>query len=163
MRLTIRIGIFVMILLLSVSLCKIFGQAQSVSSEPTISVLDSAVNEMDKQLRIHAQSLKPMDNARLVGLLDKQRRQLDEVKAKYQKEKSSPARHQLAKDLNDFFTTGAEIQKLLKSSQGSFKATEYSPDPSQCAEHCSRTCGYDSVGEKVCWYTCYYCCGKGGC
>ncbi len=141
----------------------VFGQGQPSSVPPMVSALDKAVSEMDKPLRTHAQTLKSGDKSKLTELLDKQRRQLDVVKAKYQKEKTSPTQQQLKKDLAEFFNTGAELQTLLKSSKGSFKAAEYSPDPSQCAEHCRKTCGYDSIGEKVCWYTCYYCCGRGGC
>ena len=163
MRLTVFRILFVMVILSLVPLCNIFGDPSTGTSEPIISALDKSVNRMDTDLRVYARKLNPGDNAKLVGLLDKQRRQLDEVKAKYQKVRFSSAGQNLAKDLEGFFKTGGEIQRLLKSSQGAFQAQGYSADPSQCANHCSNSCGYNSVGEKVCWYSCYYCCGRGGC
>ena len=61
-----------------------------------------------------------------------------------------------AKDLS-----AMDIIKSLKY-KNEINAEGYS-DPSQCSNHCSRTCGYDGAGNKVCWFTCYYCCGHGGC
>jgi hypothetical protein len=125
--------------------------------------LDRAVGEMDKQLRAHAETLPKEKKLRLLSLLDKQRKELEAVKTESTKLSASAAPSGPPKALKSFLLTGAEIKKLLESEKGSFKSAEYSPDPSQCANHCERTCGYDSVGEKVCWYSCYYCCGKGGC
>ncbi len=53
--------------------------------------------------------------------------------------------------------------RMSKFTGGGIREEDYSPDPSKCANDCYRECGYNSLGEKVCWFTCYHCCGQGGC
>lgn len=139
------------------------AQAPIVQTEPVLLSLDKAISEMNKQLTVYSQSLPAAEQTRLTSLLDKQKQQLEAVKGKYSKEKNPPTKKQLMKDLAQLFATGEDLRKALQPPKGIVKPTEYSADPSQCARHCYETCGYNSLGEKVCWYTCYYCCGQGGC
>jgi hypothetical protein len=138
------------------------AQSRPEVREPTLLMLDDAVQEMTAELTEYAQSLPDKQKAYLIALLEKQKTQLEKVQSKYKGALVS-SRERLAIDLRPFFATGSQIRMALQQPKGSVQATQYSPDPSHCANHCIKTCGYNSLGEKICWYNCYRCCGKGGC
>lgn len=137
---------------------------QTLDPRPEIDLLTRVVEQMSDQATGGA-SLSTKQQERLKLLLGEQRSTLKHLKAKYSQDQVRITRAKLASELAEFFKIGAEVRRTLISAEGGheFKATEYSPDPAQCAKHCEETCGYNSLGEKVCWYRCYYCCGKGGC
>jgi|GEM_PF-5242584 len=141
------------------------------AGDPLVAMLEQDVADMQKGLGVYAKSLAPDQQAKLQALLQKQQQQLDAVKAARAKITVASGTgvgngKDQNKDLAGFFETGSEIRKLLgiaKPVNGGFKAADYSPDPSYCANHCYEDCGYNSLGEMVCWHTCYRCCSNGGC
>jgi hypothetical protein len=153
------------------SLCYLlFAQNSSQHFDPkyTISLLDPAVHEIQLQLTSD-KSLEPADHAGVVKLAQKQTEQLEIVKKKYNNV-TSCNKKTFETDLAPLFELGVELQKQLAASKkqpaaskSQMHSAEYSPDPQQCANHCYQTCGYNSLGDKVCWYSCYRCCGRGGC
>ena len=119
---------------------------------------------MKAQLTTHAEALPEKQKDRLMALIKKQQEQLAALRAKYPTSSTKAANAgQMSIDLGPFFQTTASIRKALQSGQSSVRTVEYSADPSYCSNHCERTCGYGSLGEKVCWLQCYRCCGKVGC
>lgn len=139
------------------------------AGDPLIAMLEQDVAEMQKGLGVYAKTLAPDQQAKLQALLTKQQQQLDAVKTargKVTAASGTGADNGKDQDLAGFFETSSEIRKLLgiaKPVNGGFKAADYSPDPSYCANHCYTDCGYNSLGDKVCWHTCYRCCSNGGC
>jgi hypothetical protein len=123
----------------------------STQSDAVVKILNQCVS-----------SMTPVD-VKTRALIDKQKQQLKAIETSSHAQASGV--EQPEPRLNDFFATGDELRQAFGSSQksGAVSAAQYSPDPSYCANHCSQSCGYNSAGEKVCWYVCYRCCSNGGC
>lgn len=144
-------------------------QAQAARDQhlpPTVKVLRSSVKQILKNLREHGRQLRPADAERLSEVLIEQLKELETLHQRY-RFKTAAKVMPLDKSLEKFFAAGARFQRMMRvvapPADNPVGIQEYSPDPSQCANHCYQTCGYDSLGEKVCWFTCYACCGGGDC
>jgi hypothetical protein len=137
--------------------------AQTIPQDPTLAVLHDAVKDITIQLTTQAQSLPDKEKNTLLQLAKKQQDQLDTVEAKHAADTHPLSKVELNSELSGLFATGARIQKFFPLPKNSIHAEGYSPDPQQCASHCKQACGYNTLGEKVCWYSCYRCCGRGGC
>jgi hypothetical protein len=129
--------------------------AKGVNPRITLKSLESSVAFIAKKS-------EKSRNATLNNLIEQQQKQLSDLRNRYSAGSTISA-DEFQASFRSFFDSGNELRQMLMQQEHAPKATEYSPDPSQCANHCSQTCGYNSIGEKVCWYTCYYCCGHGGC
>ena len=109
-----------------------------------------------------ARALPAATRSKLLTMLDAQLSDLGSA-AKTYPPGTSTTNQAFASRLSRFFARGNALRGSLRALPRSSLRGEYSPDPQQCANHCEQTCGYNSVGEKVCWFRCYYCCGHGGC
>jgi hypothetical protein len=127
---------------------------------PTLKLLDKCVNTMTSQVK----RMTEAQRSKILPIVETESQELHTVQASYSN-KSRVDKDQFFKALAPFFDSGVRLRKALSAMPASNKVrtAAYSPDPQQCANHCYRTCGYGSIGEKVCWFTCYHCCGRGGC
>lgn len=110
---------------------------------------------------VKAQEAKEVGDA-LKGIKEK----VATVQKKYQGKTAPVNEREIYKEVEQALSAkelaAIDTMRALHYKQG-VSIQQYSPDPSHCANHCEKTCGYDGVGNKVCWFTCYYCCGHGGC
>jgi hypothetical protein len=143
---------------------------QIVDANEVFNQIEAAVGDLSKanQEKIFSISSAGSDNLNDVFIDIVQKVEL--LKGKYKVAKGENPKLVNARELYKEIELSLSAKDLaamdtihsLKYKKG-INTAGYSPDPSQCANHCQRTCGYDGVGNKVCWFTCYYCCGHGGC
>lgn len=141
---------------LTTLLVSLFSIALAQENTPPAAAPDEPIVQI---LRQCVSSMRPVD-AKTKALIEKQKQQLGHAGGIVRASSAKGAEP----NLDEFFATGDELRRAFAdSSKKNMSVAEYSPDPSYCANHCEQTCGYNSVGEKVCWYTCYRCCSNGGC
>jgi len=131
---------------------------KQVSATPTLKMLSAALTKMEGDLK----SVSAAAKEQVAKLVARQKTELKTAESQCGRQ-PSVSQQELGACLAPFFKTGADLIDTLKPAPDQFHAAQYSPDPSYCANHCYNTCGYNSLGEKVCWYSCYRCCGRGGC
>ena len=127
-----------------------------------IASLESSLNEVNKQVTAYAETLPAPEKKKLMTLLDRLRKELQILKAKYET-KSMLTKQELTRDLTAFSSAGNELRSSLKSAPKNVKLASYSGDPSYCANSCHSMCGSGDAGDQLCFYECYKCCMNGGC
>ena len=139
-----------------------------VNPSQALSNIQTAIDDLSRANQAKMFSIKPQDSSDLATALAGIQKKVAAVQVKYQA-KPTPAsinEREIYKEIEISLSAkelaAIDTMRSLQYKKG-VSIQQYSPDPSQCANHCEKTCGYDGVGNKVCWFTCYYCCGHGGC
>ena len=155
-----RVYPFFLLILLSLFLSQAAhsGPADQVRAAPAIDIMKSATSQMESQIN----SIPESSRKKVAKLVAKQKSELATAEQKCGGQQLV-TRRELDICLAPAFKTGSELISTLTTVEANgIQSKAYSPDPSYCANECHRMCGYDSVGDKVCWYSCYYHCGHGG-
>lgn len=50
-----------------------------------------------------------------------------------------------------------------RSKKKGYEIQTVSDSPHHCSNHCYKSCGYNSLGDKICYNKCVKCCNKKGC
>lgn len=158
MKLQLALALAVLGTVIFLTTVSISQPSDQASAAPILKSLEAAVAKMGGDLN----GLPAAEKNQADKLVSQEKAQL--ATANSQCGGGLVSTRQLNVCLAPFFETGARlIDVLKKSGAGKLRTMEYSPDPSYCANHCVQSCGYNSIGEKVCFYRCYQCCGRGGC
>ena len=93
-------------------------------------------------------------------LLDRQQQAL--ATAQSHLATATPTRARLNSELSHFFSYGDQAINACQGGAG-IVATGRSDGPHNCSNHCYESCGYNSLGELICYNRCVRCCNNGGC
>jgi hypothetical protein len=135
--------------------------AQNSDVPFALRVLESEVQQSENDVRAMSQSLPEQKKASIGELLTRQKSELTALIAKYRGRMNASAT-EMSKDAAPFSKFAPEIWKQFAGGGGIVK-TGNSDGPHECSNHCYETCGYNSLGDLICYNKCVKCCNSGGC
>lgn len=125
-----------------------------------LQVLDTEVGRIESDAAKVSQGLAETDAKTLATLLRKQRAELSRVEKSY-RNVPDPSESDLSNSLATFFQYANDVRKLVQPA--AVTTLGKSDSPHDCSNRCYRSCGYNSIGDLICYNKCVKCCNAGGC
>jgi hypothetical protein len=125
----------------------------------TLQMLDRRVQRTTALASGGQYNLSAKDRTRVLSLLSTERADLKALIAKYRSKPTQITETQLDTALVDVSRLGAQVGGVILRANRTFKVAE-SDSPHDCSYNCKEWCGYNTLGEKICYNRCVKCCNR---